>query len=194
MPAKSKRTQSSRGRQQSTQQRKEPQKRQARRAQERSRAAPETNGHEEAALSGGFEQPFRAASQFARAASEQIKQAAGEGGWARARPQVLGWSGTGPAEQFEDLVRQFWTAGGSNGPTRYMEAMARANVEMVGLLGRRSRAYLELPTQLSRCRTPQQMLEEQAKFFQDMLHDYQVTNDRVVNCWIEATGAPAEQR
>ncbi len=135
-----------------------------------------------------------AASKFARAASEQIKQAASESGWAGARPQVLGWSGAGPAEQFEDMVRQFWTAGGSNGPTRYMEAIARANVEMAGLLGRRSRAYLELPKQLSRCRTPQQMLEEQAKFFQDMLHDYQVTNDRVVNCWIEATGASAGQR
>ena len=193
MPAKPKRAQSRRGPQQSARQRKGQGKRQARPAQEQSRAAPEKNGHEDAVFTEAFEQPFMAASELARAGREQFERMTGQTGWAGAKPQVLGWSGTGPAEQLEDLVRQFWTAGGSDGPNRYVEAMAKANVEMAGLLGRRSRAYFNLPTQLSRCRTPEQMLEEQAKFFQDMLHDYQVTNDRVVNCWIEAT-APSEQR
>lgn len=193
MAAKPKRVQSKRGRQQTMKQSRGPGRRRAKPEQEEARAAPETNGHEEPDLSEPMEQPFMAASEFARATREQIKRATGQSGWSGVRPQVLGWSGTGPAQQVENMVKQFWNLGGTDGSNPYMRALAQANVEMVGLIGRRSRAYLDLPTHLAQCRTPQQILEEQAKFFQEMLHDYQVTNDRMVNCWIEAT-APSEQR
>lgn len=154
--------------------------------------AREPNGHEERAGSEEMEQPGMAASQLARLLSEQIKQAGGPKEWAGATPQVFGWAGTGPAEQLESMVRQFWNLGANGEPSRYMKAMAQANAEMVGLMGRRSRAYLDLPAHLARCRTPQQVLDEQAKFLQEMLHDYQVTNDRVMSAWREAA-APSPQ-
>lgn len=136
-------------------------------------------------------QPGMAASRFAKMASEQIKQATGEA-WAGATPQVLGWAATGPAEQFETMLRQFWNLGTDSEPSRYVRAMTQANVEMVGLMGRRSRAYLDFPAHLARCRTPQQVLDEQAKFVQEMLHDYQATNDRVMNAWMEAAALPSQ--
>lgn len=154
--------------------------------------AREPNGHEDRPVLEGMEQAGMTASRFAKMASEQLKQAARQGGWAGATPQVLGWAATGPAEQLETMMRQFWNLGANGEPSRYMRALAQANVEMVGLMGRRSRAYLDLPTHLARCRTPQQILDEQAKFVQEMLHDYQVTNDRVMNVWMEAAAPPSQ--
>jgi hypothetical protein len=168
-------------------------RRPAKGGQEGMMGAREGNGQQEVQRSERMEQPHAAASQFARAAGEQFKQATRQSGWGEAAPQVMGWTGSGPAQQFENMMSQFWNMAGDGGATRYMRALAQANVEMVGLLGRRSRAYLDLPTHLARCRSPQQIVEEQAKFFQDMLHDYQVTNDRMVNCWMEAAAQPASR-
>jgi len=109
----------------------------------------------------------------------------------RMTPQVLGWSTTAPVEQFEKLMQQFWSFGSDGEANRYARALAQTNVEMIGLVGRRSRAYLDLPSHLAECRTPQQVLEKQARFFQEMLNDYQTTNERVMNCWMEATSPPS---
>lgn len=160
------------------------------------RSAREGNGHEGLASSQHMdsqrmdqasEQPWE---EFARAAREQIKQAIGRG----PSPQVRGWTSTAPVKQFEDMMIQLWNFGGDGGTNRYMRAMAQANVEMVGLLGRRSRAYLDLPTHLAQCRTAQQMWDEQTRFFHDMLQDYQAANDRMMSCWMEfATPAIPEE-
>jgi len=132
------------------------------------------------------EQPQEAISQFARMAGEEVRRATRQMEWPGTAPQVMGWTSRGPAKQIENMINQFWSMGGNGGSSRYMRALAQANVEMVGLLGRRSRAYLDLPAHLAQCRTPQQMWDEQAKFLQDMMQDYQVTNDRMMNCWMEA--------
>ncbi|MCL4767773.1 MAG: hypothetical protein KJZ80_16215 [Hyphomicrobiaceae bacterium] len=178
MAAKPKRVQARKGRQQPA--------RQSRAQAGRKTAKPqreETGGLEHARQS--FMEAMQAAPQAARA-GEQARRAFGQTGWTGAAPQVLGWAATAPAKQLESMVAQIWGAAGNGGSSRYMHALAQANVEMVGLLGRRSRAYLDLPAHLAKCRTPQQMWDEQAKFFQEMMHDYQVTNDRMMNTWMEA--------
>ena len=145
----------------------------------------EPNGHhEEMPRLEELGEPGAKADRFTRAAGEQMRQATDQNSWSGIAPQVLGWATTGPAEQFDAMLRQLWSGNGE--PSRYARALAQANVEMIGLIGRRSRAYLDLPAHLARCRTPQQLMDEQAKFFQDMLHDYQVTNDRMMNYWMEA--------
>jgi len=143
------------------------------------------NGKEEAR---GREEFEHSTADFGRAA-KLFREAtsAGLGGMA---PQVMGWAAEGPAQQIESMMRQFWNFSDDGASGRYARALAQANVELVGLLGRRSRAYLDWPAHLARCRSPQQFWDEQAKFLQDMLQDYQVTNDRVMNCWLEANAPP----
>jgi len=179
-----KRTQPGKGRQQQAKRGQGPSGRPSRKAarvdQEQARAAHEGNGQEDLPGSENMEQYQSKTAQFARETDKQFRQAAG------AAPQVLGWTSAAPAKQLENMMTQLWNIGGDGGSGRYMRALAQANVEMVGLFGRRSRAYLDLPGHLAQCRTPQQMLDEQARFFQDMVHDYQVTNDRVMSCWMEA--------
>lgn len=185
MAGKSKRVQATKGRQQATRQARSPSRAKSE-TQQQARSAREGNGHQDFEGTEHVEQPHEMVSQFARMAGEQVRQAARQMEWPGTAPQVMGWTSRGPAKQIENMINQFWNLSGNGGSSRYMRALAQANVEMVGLLGRRSRAYLDLPTHLAQCRTPQQMLDEQAKFFQDMMHDYQVTNDRVMNCWMEA--------
>lgn len=154
----------------------------------------EGNGQESFEHSEQMEQSQMPASQFARAAGEQFRRLAGQTGWADAPPQVMGWTGTEAGQQLENMLSQFWNVGGNGGASRYMRALAQTNVEMVGLMGRRSRAYLDFPSNLAKCRSPQQFVEQQARFFQDMLHDYQAANDRMVNCWIEAASPQQRQQ
>ena len=167
-------------------------RRTAKSEQEQTRsAAHDGNGQEALPRSAQTEQPWEQPwEEFTRAAREQVRRVADRG----ATPQVLGWTSAAPAKEFENMMTQFWNVGGDGGSGRYMRALAQANVEMVGLLGRRSRAYFDLPTHLAQCRSAQQMWDEQAKFFQDMLHDYQVANDRMMNCLMEiATPSTPEE-
>ena len=152
--------------------------------------AAESYGNGNSSHSEELEQPEMAAERFAREAGEQISKAS-EKAWSRLTPQVLGWSATAPAEQLEKMMQQFWSFGSNGEANRYARALAQTNVEMIGLVGRRSRAYLDLPNHIAECRTPQQILEQQARFFQEMLNDYQTTNERVMNCWMEATSPPS---
>ena len=101
-------------------------------------------------------------------------------------PRVFGWASEEPAPQFEKMLRQFWELGNDGAPGRFVRALTQANVELMGLFGKRSRAYFDWPAHLAKCRTPQQILDEHARFFEEMLNDYQAANGRVMNCWKEA--------
>lgn len=153
----------------------------------------EGNGHEDLVRAESVEQPPEAVAQFARMASEQVKQSSTQRKRTDATTQVLGWASRVPAKQIENMMGQMWKMGENGGSSRYMRALAQANVEMVGLVGRRSKAYFDLPAHLAQCRTPQQMWDEQTRFLQDMLLDYQVTNDRMVNCWVEAASPDLDE-
>ena len=50
--------------------------------------------------------------------------------------------------------------------------VGRWNLEVFGLAMRRSRAWMEVPVQLSQCRTPLDVFNTQMRFWQSAAHDY----------------------
>ena len=53
-----------------------------------------------------------------------------------------------------------------------MHGVARWNLEVFGLMTRRARAWSEIPSRFSQCRTPQDIVREQLQFWQTAAHDY----------------------
>ncbi len=53
-----------------------------------------------------------------------------------------------------------------------LRGAGRWNLEVLGLMTRRARAWAEVPSRLSQCRTPQDLLREQLQFWQTAAHDY----------------------
>lgn len=64
-----------------------------------------------------------------------------------------------------------------------MKAVARWQLEAMGLMSRRAQAYMEFPSRLSRCRTPQDLMSEQARFLQTAFHQYQESSQRMLEAW-----------
>lgn len=64
-----------------------------------------------------------------------------------------------------------------------MKGFARAQLEMMGLMNRRAQAYLEIPSVLSRCRTPQDLFNEQSRFWHTAFQQYAETGRRVAEVW-----------
>jgi hypothetical protein len=53
-----------------------------------------------------------------------------------------------------------------------VKGVGRANLEVLGLFTRRTRAWLELPSRLSQCKSPQDLAQEQLRFWQNATLDY----------------------
>ena len=53
-----------------------------------------------------------------------------------------------------------------------VNGLSRYNLEIAGLAARRARAWFEIPTTLGRCKTPQDLLGEQTKFWQTAYVQY----------------------
>jgi hypothetical protein len=53
-----------------------------------------------------------------------------------------------------------------------VNGLSRYNLEITGLAARRARAWFEIPTNLSRCKTPQDLVGEQARFWQTAMLQY----------------------
>jgi len=53
-----------------------------------------------------------------------------------------------------------------------MNGLSRYNLELAGLAARRARAWCEIPATLGRCKTPQDILGEQARFWQTAMAHY----------------------
>jgi hypothetical protein len=70
-----------------------------------------------------------------------------------------------------------------------MKAMARWQLEAMGLMSRRAQAYMEIPSRMSRCRTPQDLMAEQVRFFQTAFQQYQQSSQRMLEAWTQM--APA---
>ncbi|MGE3066788.1 MAG: hypothetical protein AB7K67_14460 [Hyphomicrobiaceae bacterium] len=60
---------------------------------------------------------------------------------------------------------------------------ARWNVELVGLASRRGQAWLERPTRLLRCQSPQEAVAEQMHFVQTASRHYTETAHRLMAIW-----------
>lgn len=83
-------------------------------------------------------------------------------------------------EQFENAFDAFWETMVGRGYPPFVQNMARANIELMGFLGRRTRAYMELPAHLVRCDSPEGVLEEHARFVKEAMEDYESASGRVV--------------
>jgi hypothetical protein len=53
-----------------------------------------------------------------------------------------------------------------------LKGIGRWNLEVMGLMTRRTRAWLEIPARVSQCKTPQDLAREQLQFWQTAAHDY----------------------
>lgn len=68
-----------------------------------------------------------------------------------------------------------------------MKAMARWQLETMGLMSRRAQAYMEIPSRLSRCRSPQDLMSEQTRFMQTAFQQYQESSKRIMEAWAQVT-------
>jgi hypothetical protein len=64
-----------------------------------------------------------------------------------------------------------------------MKALARCQLEVMGLVSRRAQAYLEIPSRLSQCRTPQDILNEQMAFWRTAFEQYSESSQRIADAW-----------
>lgn len=63
------------------------------------------------------------------------------------------------------------------------KTIARAQLEVFGLASRRAQAYLEIPSRLSQCRTPQDLINEQSRFWHTAFQEYADVSRRVMDIW-----------
>lgn len=64
-----------------------------------------------------------------------------------------------------------------------VKAAMRFNMELMSLTGRRMRAYLDLPSTLGRCRSPQDLAAEQMRFWQTAARDYTDSSRSAMEAW-----------
>ena len=59
------------------------------------------------------------------------------------------------------------------------KGIAQYNLELAGLMTRRAQAWLEMPASLGRCKTPQDLLGEQMRFWQTAAAHYTQSQQRL---------------
>ncbi len=61
----------------------------------------------------------------------------------------------------------------------FTKGFARAQLEFMGLMSRRAQAYMEIPSRLSQCRTPQDLANEQMRFWRTAYEEYSDSLGRI---------------
>ena len=61
----------------------------------------------------------------------------------------------------------------------FMKGLARAQLEIMGLFSRQAQAFMEVPGRLSQCRTPQDVANEQIRFWRTAYDEYADSLGRV---------------
>jgi hypothetical protein len=147
-------------------------------SQQGQQGRPGNGGHEVSGIQNSPEDLKRGArnaeaEERAKAAREMAEQFAD-----RSREQI---------DRYEHAFGEFWRVAESDGFMPFARGVARANMELAGLASRRAKAYADFPVQLTRCQTPNDMLNRQMKFFSELISDYQETLGRVTRTWVEAS-------
>jgi len=91
-----------------------------------------------------------------------------------------------PGGPFQNMFNRAWglaTAGQTLEP--WLRATARGNLEALTLMNRRAQAYVELPLRLCQCRSPQDVANEQMRFWQTMAQQYTESSQRIFGSWTE---------
>ena len=71
-----------------------------------------------------------------------------------------------------------------------VKGMARWQLESMGLMSRRAQAYLEIPSRLSKCRTPQDLFNEQTRFFQTAMQQYTESSRKLTAALSQMASVP----
>ena len=69
--------------------------------------------------------------------------------------------------------------------------MARAQLEFTGLLTRRAQAYMEIPGRLSQCRNPQDLINEQVRFWRIAFEEYTESTGRITTALASCALSPS---
>jgi len=71
-----------------------------------------------------------------------------------------------------------------------LKGVGRWNLEVMGFMARRARAWLEIPRQLGQCKSPGEVLKAQTKFLQAASADYADVARRLTGVWGACTALP----
>lgn len=63
------------------------------------------------------------------------------------------------------------------------KGMAQASLEVIGFWNRRAQAYLDVPSRLQQCRSPQDFAAEQMRFCQTAFTQYQDSSRKLMMIW-----------
>ena len=72
-----------------------------------------------------------------------------------------------------------------------MKSFARAQLEMAGFMSRRAQACLEVPQRLTQCRTPQDIANEQMRFWRKAFQDYTDSTRRITEAMAASLSVPS---
>jgi len=96
-------------------------------------------------------------------------------------------------QRLENAFGAFWGEAAGEDAQPFVRHVARANMELMGLVGRRTRAMAELPARLVACQTPQDLWSEQMQFLRHSMSDFTSATDRIMEA-ISASGGMAMQQ
>jgi hypothetical protein len=71
----------------------------------------------------------------------------------------------------------------------WFKAMAGSNLEMLSLMSQRAQAYIEFPTNVANCRTPQDLFDEQIRFWQTAFRQYAESSQRAMHAWTKSVSS-----
>ncbi len=71
-----------------------------------------------------------------------------------------------------------------------LKGVGRWNLELVGLMTRRSQAWLEVSARLVQCKTPMDLFNEQMRFWQSAAADYSEGSRRLGAAWSACAAMP----
>ena len=63
----------------------------------------------------------------------------------------------------------------------FVKGIARTQLEMFGFFNRRAQAYMQMPTRVAQCRTPQDLTNLQTQFWRSAYEDYSQSVGRVTS-------------
>ncbi len=83
------------------------------------------------------------------------------------------------------LTAMFWQGfeTTSKAAAPLMQSAYQSHFEMIGLASKRMRAWLDIPSQLASCRTPQDVLLAQSRFWQTAVQDYTEAGRKAASVW-----------
>lgn len=84
-------------------------------------------------------------------------------------------------ERLENAFSAFWEEASNDETQPYLRHLARANIEVIRLLGRQSKACAELPARLVACQSPHDVWAEHMQFWRQSFNDYQAATSRMMD-------------